>query len=935
MRLSPDWAADIKTLINYGRVFMRVSVAAMAICLATVAISIAGNADASIRKPINIPAQPLESALESLAQERDLQVIYRSDIVVNVQSGGAVGLFTPSEAFDRLLVGTGLAYRYLNDTTVTITQASVRSSTRTTEAAPTITMPSSPTGDNDHTASVPWDKILVAQADRGEALPTERVEHASAKDPGQLEEIVVTAMKRLTTELNTPISLTAVSEKDIQERGVTDFTELAQSIPGVSMRTAGPAQTEFEMRGMSSFGGNSPTVGFYLDDVPVSGPSFGTNGKVVIDPNLYDLNRVEVLRGPQGTLYGSGSMGGTIKLIPNAPNLQEFVASAEAIMGDTDGGGFNHGENVMVNIPFGGGTAALRIVGSDSHASGWIDRIVIANGEFPLEMNPNGSINPSGTVRGDVLAAPVAADYKGVNSEDQESVRASVLWKPTDRLSITPSILYQRSQQPGLGNIDSDPGTNAHYEPLNVPESLVDRFNLYSVNVQYSFDAFDINSTTSQWYRESDTLEDGSESLQWALGLTSFSTSTGGIGPVSTLEEDKTQQTSEEIRFTSSGDSKFKWLVGYFYSDFGSVDDFSQVVPGAAPLYGSSNLLTQFQPVTIIQQAGFGELSYQLTPQLNATAGLRRYSYSGTVSTAQSGVFSLSGSDASVHLYTAERDQGVNPKFTLSYNPNQDTLLYATAAKGFRPGGGNTPFPVTGPTGAPCEPELQSIYGTNAFVPAPLSFGRDSVWSYELGEKMRALENRISVNSAVYYENWNGVQQSIPLGCGFAYQANAGDAHIYGAELEITAALASGLIASANAGYTHARIVSSDLLNAGIQPGTPIQDVPDWTSSQSLSYRHGLSNGLSFTARIENNYVGTRTDVSYAVNHLPSYDLTNLRAGVEGSRWAATLFAKNLLNKTILLNNITLLAVTLPTYNRSVESQPLTIGIDLTYRFGP
>jgi hypothetical protein len=124
-------------------------------------------------------------------------------------------------------------------------------------------------------------------------------------------------------------------------------------------------------------------------------------------------------------------------------------------------------------------------------------------------------------------------------------------------------------------------------------------------------------------------------------------------------------------------------------------------------------------------------------------------------------------------------------------------------------------------------------------------------------------------------------------------------------------------------------------LNAGIQPGTPVQDVPDWTSSQRLSYRHGISSGLSFTASIENDYVGTRTDVSYAVNHLPSYDLTNLRAGIEGSRWAAVLFAKNLLNRTILLDNVTLLAVTLPTYNRAVESQPLTVGIDLRYRFGP
>jgi len=167
----------------------------------------------------------------------------------------------------------------------------------------------------------------------------------------QLEEITVTATKRTSTVQATAISLTAVSQEEIAERGITDFTSLAQSVPGVSMRTSGAGQTEFEMRGMTSGGGNSATVGFYLDDTPLSAPANAQNGKVVIDPNLYDLNRVEVLRGPQGTLYGSGSMGGTIKLVPNAPDARAFDASAETIFSGTKGGGFNHGENAMVNLP--------------------------------------------------------------------------------------------------------------------------------------------------------------------------------------------------------------------------------------------------------------------------------------------------------------------------------------------------------------------------------------------------------------------------------------------------------------------------------------------------------------------------------------------------------------------------------------------------------
>src|ERR1700690_1560102 len=202
-------------------------------------------------------------------------------------------------------------------------------------------------------------------------------------DPGQLEEIVVTAEKRESTVQNTPISLTAVSGADIEARGLTDLSSLAQSVPGVSLRTSGPGMAEFEMRGGASTGGNSPTVGFYYDDVSLTAPSASNEGKIVISPALYDLNRAEGLGGPQGSLYGSGSMGGTIKVVPNAPNLDAFDASAETTFGDTDHGGFDHAENAMVNLPFGAGIAALRIVGSYSHDAGGIDRVVVAPGEFP------------------------------------------------------------------------------------------------------------------------------------------------------------------------------------------------------------------------------------------------------------------------------------------------------------------------------------------------------------------------------------------------------------------------------------------------------------------------------------------------------------------------------------------------------------------------
>jgi iron complex outermembrane recepter protein len=747
-----------------------------------------------------------------------------------------------------------------------------------------------------------------------------------------LREIVITATKRETTVQTTPLSVTAVSGVDIQARGVVDFDTLAQSIPGIGIKTAGPGQTEFEMRGMTSVGGNSPTVGFYLDDAPLTAPATSSNGKVVIDPSLYDLNRVEVLRGPQGTLYGAGSMGGTIKIVTNAPNPHAFDASAQTAFSDTDGGGFNHGENAMVNLPL-SNTLAVRIVASESHDSGWIDRIVIANGTFPLETN-------NLTTRGNILAAPVAADYKNVNDADLTGARIALLWKPTDQLTVTPSFLYQRIQQGGESEIDSDPGTNAHYQPFNSVAPFEDRINLGSISVAYQFDYFDLTSITSRWSRDETLQQDGNEELQWAFStptaILPYYTSQGGIGTTdpTPLEMDDTQQTSEELRLTSPGDSNFKWIAGYFYSDFYSNTYAYLNVPGAVPVFGTSDIFHYHQPTKIIQNSFFGELSYKFAPQWTATAGIRRYSYNESLYTSVSGVFSETGTDAVATSSSSAHDAGVNPKFDLSYQVDENLLLYATIAKGFRPGGGNEPIPTTGSSGAACEVDLQAAYKTSKYVQAPEAFQPDSLWSYEIGEKVAFLGDRLTIDSAVYFESWSQTQQLVPLACGFSYTANAGDAHIYGGETEIKEVLMPGLVLSGNAGYTHAYFAVGSSA-AGIATGTAVTDIPDWTSGVSLAYRRPIPGDLALTSLVENNYVGSRTDVTYATNQLPSYDLTNLRIGIEGSQWKAALFAKNVFNERAFLSNALQLNVNVPMYNRIAVSQPLTVGIDLSYHFGP
>jgi iron complex outermembrane recepter protein len=747
-----------------------------------------------------------------------------------------------------------------------------------------------------------------------------------AQDNAALQEIVVTAQKRTSTVLDTPISVTAVAGDDIQQRGITDFAELAATVPGISMRSNGPGQTEFEMRGITSSGGNSPTVGFYLDDAPLTAPAAAQNGKVVISPSLYDLDRVEVLRGPQGTLYGSGSMGGTIKLVTNQPNLHEFQTSAQAILSGTDGGGLNHGENAMVNLPLVDGQLALRLVASNEYTSGWISRIVV--GDFPLETN-------GGLTRGNVLASPVLQDYKGANDEQRNSVRVALLWKPTDDLSITPSVFYQIDRQRAPNTYDSVPGTLAHYEPFFEAEPSLDRFTLLNLNATYDAKIFDITSVTSKWLRDSVLYQDASEATQLTFDVPAFYPSEGGRGATAFKEEDPSHQWSEEIRIASKNTQSLTWLLGGFYQDFGSSWNVFQNIDALPAVFGSPTtaLFTFYQPTEIKQKAVFGEATYAVTDQLEVTAGLRWFSYDASFTEYSAGFGGPTGSDTPFLTNGKQTANGVDPKFNLSYMPNKDQMLYATIAKGFRPGGPNQPIPNNPETltGAACLASLEKL----GLTAAPSAFQPDKLWSYEIGEKSRLWNDRLDVNGSVYYEDWSGIQQQKYLSCGFPFTDNAGKARIYGAELEIHGAVAAGLVISASGAYTNAEM-TENVRVTGTVAGQSLPDIPTWTGNLRLSYDKPLpsSDNYSFLARLENTYTGARIDATYTpITALPPNDLTNARVGLSSRSWTAWIFVDNVFNKHAALENATALSFYVPDYNRVLTNQPLTAGVDLNVRF--
>ena len=767
---------------------------------------------------------------------------------------------------------------------------------------------------------------------------------ATPDDSGGLAEVVVTAQKRSSTVQETPISITAVTGADLQDRGISDVSTLAAATPGVSLKSNGPGQTEIEMRGMTSSGGNSATVGFYLDDVPMTAPTGAQNGKVVIDPTLYDLNRVEVLRGPQGTLYGSGSMGGTVKLITNQPNLTKTEGSFESILSGTDGGGFNHNDNFMFNLPLINDQLALRIVGSEAHTSGWIDRIV-AN-PFPLPTN-------GGATRGDVQAAPVESVRHGSNAETLYGMRVTMLWKPSDALSITPSIFYQRVTQEGPSSFDSNPGTEAHYQPFGVAEPYSDEIKVYSLNVTYNFNTFDVTSITAQWNRTSIQSQDGSENFNNPLsfvevnipGTISFYLP-GGTGPVQGTETDPSKQFSEEIRAASTGDGPLKWVGGLFYSHFRSVWNLYTTVENPAAFFDNGTgapatanaIWNLVNPSTISQYAAFGEGTYALTSQLKATVGLRYYSYDYSFHDDFAGWGSpLGGATPSIES-VSQTHSGVNPKFNLAYEFDKDLMVYVTASKGYRPGGANQPLPTTGALWAPGGVPLSTSPFNYPNGKWPESYEPDTLWSYELGEKARFFDRHLTVDASVYYEKWSNVQL-LELPNDYLLNDNNGDAKIYGGELEARGVLGGGFQLGISGGYTHATL--SPGIHYTITPANLVPDVPEFSGNVNLTYQHALGDKYMLNARVESTYVDKRYDLTFPpgfgtgeLTPLSSYDLTNVRVGIRAEAgWGAALFINNVANKQASLENMTQLTLTNASFNRVITSQPRTAGVDLTYAF--
>jgi iron complex outermembrane recepter protein len=798
----------------------------------------------------------------------------------------------------------------------------------------------------------------AASADPAAAGPaTPAPAAAPARSGGDLEEIIVTAEKRESTVQATPIAMTALSAGDLTDQNITSIQDLVGAIPGISLRTAGPGQTEYEMRGLASSGGSVATVGFYLDETPISASAVALNGRTVIDADLYDLNRTEVLRGPQGTLYGAGSMGGTIKLVTNPPKIGALEGQAYIDASQTDGGSTNGRGSLMLNLPI-SDIAALRFVTTDKYISGWIDRKVIASGQFPFPTN-FGNCGVYYCTRGNVQDAPVADDIKGSNLEKFISMRTALLLQPTDKLSMTGSFMYQRIDAQGYANYQAPPNNDAIYQPYDIKEPYYDSFHLWSLKVSYDMDFANLTSASSYTKRDVYQSTDSTEALQNIFNYTQFV-------PNLYSENDTTTQIAQELRLTSKGDSDLQWVGGLYYADLhsgyitknqtvgfvttpvctlppvGDPNLGGHCPPGttffyAPPLTGPNPegiMFNDNNPNILKQWAVFGETSYKVTPELKVTAGMRFYKFEISNEANQRGLGTASGSATPTIASASGSNTSLLPKVNVSYEPNSDLTLYSTVSKGSRPGGVNLPIPLV--------PFSQGAFyycgqgtGPSYLTSQPAYYSPDDIWSIEVGEKSRFADRRFTVNADVFYVKWHNIQQLVVLSCGYPYNTNVGDAKTYGPELEMAAKVTDAITVELSGAYTQAYIsAAKDTPGLPITDGTRVTSIPKYTGNFAVSYEAALPQDYNLKARVAESYVGPVYDTAYFAQTLGSYGLMDFRLGVGKDRWTTSLFGTNLTNKHagLTIDN-TVFAWQQPTITRVSTNQPRTIGLAFETKF--
>lgn len=765
--------------------------------------------------------------------------MYRSDLVEGQQSGGAVGDLTFDEAVTQLLSGTGLTYRYLEDDAITI--------------IPIQDSPTPPSG------AQPAAPAVDKSKSRG------------SRDDSQafLEEVVVTAEKRAESIQAVPTSVSAIAGDKLIQLGVSRLGDYAQYIPGLDIQDGGsPGQTSVSLRGIAALGSGA-LVGYYIDDTPLgSSSNYAVASLFALDLMPYDLERLEVLRGPQGTLYGGGAMGGLIKYVLKQADTDSYVTEVGAELSATDGGGdLGYSVRAATNIPLIQNTLGVRFSAYDRHYQGYTDNVFVGDDNS--------------------------------NSGKEYGGRAALTWTPRQDIRVNLSGMWNRTQSDDnavvtLGNVttyDQDGaefyrgqptfGALAGSHPFLQPFSK--EMDYYAATINYDAPNGVTMTSASSW-SETATIRIQDSTASYGEFPLLFDLPAGYSDFLLDMNLEKFTQ---ELRAASADGGRFEWLIGAFYtketnSNYQVATVYGtdyQVLPGSvfSPFFFYGKL-----PSTYREYAAFGDLTWNATDKFDITGGVRYASNSQDFRQITDGLVLGGFTDQKGHSSEDVTTWSASSRYRFT----QDIMLYAKVATGYRPGGPNL-----------------AIAGANPTVDS------DKLISYESGLKSTFLDGRLLLNIAGYYIDWDGIQLQVSnAACSCSYLANAGNAISRGAELEGQFSPVAGWRLGYSAAYNKNRLTS-------LLPGAPpfllnfqLPGVPEWSAGATADYSWRIGAGLQAGIGAGIRYVGEQNVSAVSVSgatpntRQPSYTTGDLRAALSFDQYAINFFIRNITNEVAYLS---------------------------------
>ncbi len=710
-----------------------------------------------------------------------------------------------------------------------------------------------------------------------------------------VEEIVDTAQKRAQTLIDVPQAISVVSGDTLETQQANSFADYLKLVPGLQLVQSTPGQGRLVMRGINT-GGVASTVAVYMDETPFGSSSGLVNGAVLAgDFDTFDVARIEVLRGPQGTLYGASSMGGLLKFVTNAPDMKGFSAKARASVEDTKGGDLSYRTTAMVNIPL-GQNVAVRASGFYRKDGGFIDSI--------------------GTGGSDV--------EKNINDAKIYGGRASLLFKPTDKFDVRLTAMLQDIKADAPTVVESDPNTLKTLYGRPTLSQFVPAFSdvdyrVFNGVVNYDL-GFGTLTASSSYTKQNQTKRDDATFNLSGLIKSVF----GTANELFLAQNTNDRKYTEEVRLASNEGSPFEWLVGGYYTDEKGLihQEYVAVAPGtlnvltALPLLAKVDLASRYK-----EYAGFANATLHLGEKIDVDVGGRYSHNKQTAGQTASGVLAggtpvNTGLNSSDNVFT----YSLAPKFKL----DDHRSIYARVAKGYRPGGPNV-IPPSAPAGTPA------------------TFEPDTVTSYEAGFKGESADHRLTLDVAAFHIDWKGIQLLTVVN-NFGINANGADAKSDGVEFNATARLAGGLTVSANGAYTDAKLSGDTSALVGGKKGDQLPFTPKLSLGFNGDYSWAIGDKQAYVGaslRVMGKQSGT-FDATYRAAHseqrqVSSYEVVDLHAGVSFGNVDVEAYVRNLTDADGKTSTTSVTANGLPVYPGGAIGtgviRPRTIGVSLTAGF--